>query len=52
MQCVALRMANVAKRGKSVKNEEDVDETHTVPEKRAGGKIGGELSPMDPAKGL
>ena len=49
---VALWTANLAKRGKRVKNADDVDETRTVLEKRTGGKAGGELSPMDPAKGL
>ena len=49
---IGLRMANLAKRGKRVKNVDDVDKMRTVPEKRVGSKIGGELSPMDPAKGL
>ena len=52
MRRVALQTVNLAQHRKRVKNADDVDEMGTVPEKRTGGKTGGELSPMDRAKGL
>ena len=50
MGCVALRMANSAKRGKCVTNVDDADKMRIVLEKRVGWKPGGKLSPVDPAK--
>ena len=52
MRRIALWTAKLAKRGKRVKSANDANKMQTVPEKRAGSKIGGELSPMDTTKGL
>ena len=41
-------MANLAKRGKHVKNVDDADKTWVVLESCAGNKIGEELSLVDP----
>ena len=52
MRRIALQTANLAKSGKNVSNVDDADKTQTVPEKRADGKTGGELSLVAPVKGV
>ena len=51
-RCIVLRTANLANVENMKKNADDADETWMVPEKRIGGKINRELSPLDPAKCL